>query len=253
MTDSTLRVQADKNVIVVSANGHFLTAFPTGTLWPEGYVEAVNATASAREFPQLIESAIWDTSQPASAFLHNLLRGRRAKVVERADGSVKVSRFATRDDLGTYQTTIHKLSTRETLVERPSLVEIVGAEERAFYLDPALARSKLSYERLDNPTLWSQHEALEDAQLTVRESREAADGVEVTLNAPDPAVELEDEFTVDSVDYIVTSMEASLKVTPQGDPNFDTRIQARKKVSAGNTGVYGSSHYDDGYVWGKGE
>jgi len=132
----TLRIQACDDFIMVSCDGHVVTAFPVYGYWPGGYVGVSNGTASYTEFHEIMDSFIWDANQPANSALALLMRGRRARFLERADGSVAISRFENGlDDAGTYSVPVTQLQTGEDLSHVLSLIEVVGAEERAFYLD----------------------------------------------------------------------------------------------------------------------
>jgi len=253
-----IRVQATKDIIIISCDGHFVTAFDLNGLQPGGYVFRVSSgTATKREFVDVLDSFIWDTNQPAAAALARLLKGRRAKLVERSDGDVAISRFdSPLGDAGTYQTTLTSLQTSDDGASLVSLVEMVGAEERAFYVDEEAARKALRYVRADNPTLETQAAAQVEAYRTAILSRQLADQGEVELHVPDPALEVEDKFTVDGRGYIAQGIMWSWEMTDEG-PSIMAQIAAKKALPAVVEGTWGDGttrpgdcDYDDGTQYG---
>jgi hypothetical protein len=252
-TAKTVRLQAYQDAIIVSAAGQFLTAFPvTEKQHVGGYVAKVNSgdTCVTTEFPE-VGDIIWDANEPAAGAIGRLLRGRRTKIVERSDGSIAVSRFdSPLGDAGTYTVPVLTLGTGERGQEFVSLVEMVGAEERAFYLDPVAARKTLRYVRADNPTLWTQQEALVEAVRLAVLGRQRADAEEVGLYAPDPALELEDQFQAQSRDAIVDMCALSIQLDQDGVPQLQVQIAGRATPPAVNTTTYGTGTYDSGKEWG---
>ncbi len=235
-----LRIQANKDVIIVSCNGHFITAFPTETRCLGGYVATVGGgdAATTTEFPQMIDF-IWDAATGAGSALARLLQGRRAKLVERADGSVAVSRFDSElANLGTYAVPLQATVSGGRIGERVALVEMVGAEERAFYLDPESARYKLNFVRADNPTVATQEQALVEAKRQAMLSRQRANALEATLYVADPGAELEDLFTVDGTNYIVESCQFSIQLAEDGTPQVGAQIVGRQIPDSITTGTW---------------
>jgi hypothetical protein len=124
-------------------------------------------------------------------------------------------------------------------------VEIVGAEDRAFYLDPVSARKALRYVREDNPTVETQHHALLEAQRMAVLSRQRYEPGMVRLQIADPDLELEDQFTVDGTDYIVDSLTFAVQSNQQGVPEAQAEILARQAPPGTTSGVYDTDAYDD--------
>lgn len=252
-----VRVLARKDYIVVTVDGHFATAF-SHKHTVGGHCAVSYDTGTTTEFRTVMDSFIWDTDQPAAAALNRLLQGRRAKLIERSDGSVAVSRFDTPlGDAGTYSTPVVGLSTGEVGQQLVSLIEMVGAEERAFCIDETAARRGLRYMRADNPTLDTQSQALEEARRLLSLSWQRLGASKTGLYAPDPALEPEDKFTVDGVDYIVEGIDLSLEVDQDGKPATRALATCRQATSGLDTGDWGDGssqpgdfNYDDGTVWG---
>lgn len=246
------RIQASKDGIVVSCNGHFLTAFPTYGFWTGGWVARnTGDTATTTEFREILDSFIWDSGQTASTTLARLLRGRRAKVLERCDGSVAISRFdSALGDAGTYSTPVTRLGTGQRGTELVSLIEMVGAEERVFLIDETAARKSLVFTREDNPTIESQQDGLKEARKLAILGRQRFAPGSVALYAPDPGLELEDGFTVGSTDYIVESV----SIAWEDNPRFEVHIRARPAPPAAVTANWGTDagdcDYDDGTEYG---
>ena len=259
-TNRLLRIQATKDVLIVSCDGHFVTAFDVHGQYPGGYVfkEASGDTATKREFVDVLDSFLWDANQPASAALSRLLRGRRAKMIERDDGSVGISRFdSALGDAGTYETTLVALGTGEVGSELVSLIEMVGAEERAFYLHEESARKVLRYVRADNPTLETQLSAYMEANRMAVLSKQRSEMAQVGLHIQDPALELEDQFTADGEDYIASTIQLTWESGPNGEPNIRYQIAARKAAPAVVEGDWGDGttqpgdcDFDDGTQYG---
>jgi hypothetical protein len=252
-TDTTVRVQANEDVIVVSCDGHFLTAFPTENRYTGGYMAKVNSgdTCVTTEFPETVDF-IWDANDLATSALKRLMQGRRGKVVERSDGSVAISRFDDSElgDLGTYTSPLTALTTGDRGMERVAIVEMCGAEARAFYLDPEAARIQLNFARADNPTLETQGQALVEARRLARLGVARAGGAEVQLYVQDPAVELEDKFRAQDVTYIVDAYNFAIQVDQEGKPMAQARIAARLAPVDINTGVYDTDDYDGDIEYG---
>jgi len=242
------RFQANKHVLIVTCDGHFVTAFPMWGQWPGGFVAKARGgdTATTTEFPEILDSFIWDANEAAASAFARLLRGRRAKVVERYDGSVSISRF---DEelgvLGTYTTPMIQLDTGEDTTQLVSLIEMVGAEERAFYIDEDAARIVLRYARADNPTVESQYAAIVEAKRLADLGRQRYQPGRVKLYAPDPGLELEDKFWVDGQGYIVDSATFVL-----ASGKADAEIIARIAPTANDGGIYDTDAYDSGKKYG---
>ena len=227
--ERVLRIQANHKFIVVSCDGHFITAFPCRGYWPGGYISmgSLGGTATTTEFTTVLDSFAWDTNEPAGSALSRLLRGRRAKMIERADGSVAVSKFdVPLGNAGTYDVPVTRLMTGEDDAELVSLVEMVGADDRAFYIDFDAARKKLRYVRADNPTLETQFDALVEAAKLTGLAMQRYGSSQIALYVPDPGLELEAECTVDGTRYIVEAITFSIN-TEAGAPKVTARIAAR--------------------------
>lgn len=248
--DHVTRIQANHEAIIVSCDGHFLTAFPV-LREIGGYVaKNTTATATRQEFGQW-RSIIWDTNEPATSFLSRLLQGLRAKIIERRDGTLSISRFDDYlGDLGAYTTPLVEIETSER--KPPStFIEMVGAEKHGFYVSALSAkRWGLRYERSDNPTLVTQDEAVSEARRLTGLYAERAEPGRFMTNVPDPAAELEDSFEVDSIDYRIETTRFAFMLDEKGRPNIEAEITARREPTAGTVAIYGTTDYDDGDVYG---
>lgn len=186
----------------IYASGHYVGSFMSMGTPGYGYcIKGGAGTYTLQEFGVVQDALMWSTEEEPNAILARLLRGRFAKLVERYDGSVSISEYETRDDLGTWATTVRRRG--NTTAPVPSLIEVLGAEQRAYYIEPETAMRGLRFRRADNPAVITEAETLEEARRLSSRERELASGGEVELHAPDPAVEPEDTVTVNSVDYIV--------------------------------------------------
>ena len=146
---------------------------------------------------------------------------------------------------GTYSTTLVQVEVGETAAETVSLIELVGAEERAFYLDPVAARQSLRYVRQDNPTIESQYLAQVEARRMAIQARQRHEPGSVRLHVTDPDLELEDRFTVDGTHYIVDALSFQVQVGEGGEPQASAEIAARQLPAAITVTTYDSGLYDD--------
>ena len=253
--ERTMRVIASKDLLVVACDGQFITAFPNLGYGPEGYVmrSAVYSTsATRREFMDVVDSYAWDAATNAASALERLLQGRRAKIVELADGSIGVSRFEEpRSDLGEYDVQVVAVKAPRNVEQLLPVIECVGAEVTAFWLDPEVARYGLKYRRMDNPTVWSREHAIREAKRASELGLARYNAGEVLLYAPDPDAALEKEFEVDGVEYIVDSVQMSFSQSEKG-PGLACQIRARKKPveKAVETWDSATADYDKDDHWG---
>jgi hypothetical protein len=210
-TQSVIRVIVSGDNAYIAADGHFIGCFQRLGTPGYGYCYGrISYTIS--EFSNMQDAFMWGCEESPNSALARLLRGRHAKIVGLADGGIKVSRFDTRDDLGTWSTSIVKHGGRQSPM--PSIIELLGAEHRAYSIDPDIARLRLRFRRADNGTVVGEADTLEEAQHTIDIAREASFGYSAALYAPDPAVELEDEVTIGSTDYIVGSYGIAFTANP---------------------------------------
>jgi hypothetical protein len=187
--------------------------------------------------------------------MDRLLKGRRARIVERYDGTVAVSRFDTPlGDAGEYTKPLVQIDTGKDLSSIISLVEMVGAEERAFYLDEPSARMAMRYVRMDNPTVETQQEALEEAQRESKLAWQRYDIGGVALYAPDLALETEDQFEAGGNTYIVDSISIGFQ---EDGPRVAFKAIARSAPFPTETGNWGDTvaaegdqYYDKGGQYG---
>ena len=247
----TYKVTLWKDGLCVSVDGAFMTAFPIEGL-VGGYCSYEGpGDATYQEFGDKFD-IIWDTAEAAGQALSRLLEGRRAKLIERKDGSVALSRFDTPlGDLGAQSTPLVQIDTTPNMGQPMALVEMVGAEERGWFINKVrAAQMGPRYQRQDNPTLLTQQAAIEEARRVAVLSQEMAEGASFYFHAADPAAECEDEVEVESADYIVTATEFGYTIDDQGQPKITGTVRVRAKSSAGTVGVYGTSQYGDGDVYG---
>lgn len=246
-TEIRVIYDVDEGVICVYADDHCIGAFWNVGTGGSGYVAVGAGTGTTTEYSNVRPSFIWDVAEPGNTALANLLRGRRAKLVERADGAIAISDFDTRDDLGTWATSLIQLETG--LTAAASLIELEGADVRAYYLEPSLARYNLLYARSTSESISGETETLSEARRIADLSEEVATYATPVAYAPDPAVECEDEVTIGGTDYIVEGYALML----QSDADrVSARMQARvrkKKAPYYAEGAWGAGTWGQ-FRWG---
>lgn len=246
LTDTPgVRVVVSDGNVYVYADNHYVGCFPHIETPGYGYcAENGTGTYSTTEFCTMQDVFVWGAEEDGNGALMRLLRGRRAKLVERADGTVSVSEYYagydTRDDLGTWDTPV--VSRGQEIEPVPSFIELFGAEVRAYYLEPETALYGLRFRRSDNHTVITEAETLEEAKRMTELAREQGEGLVVQLYAPDPACEVEDEVTVNGQEYIVSGYSIVLS---RGARGIKSGMQAslRLKVTEDAPGTWGTSNH----------
>jgi hypothetical protein len=234
------RVVIRKDLLLVYADGHPHAAFTelegTGRGWC--WYGVSGPTYSLAEFARLQDSFLWDAEQPNSA-LARLLQGFRAKLVERADGSVSLSRYDSHDTLtGGWATTVIRRASKQG--PTPTLLTLDGAEYRVHYLEPD--GRPIRARRADNPAIESEEELVGEARRLARYAREASSTTRVALHVPDPRAEIEDQVEVNSGDWIVDSLEMAFS-----NGAYGMNAQLRQLLAEPSAGVWGTDDYGEFY------
>lgn len=217
--DCTFRVIHYRDNVYVYSGDHFVCAFWNVKTAGCGRVAASAGTATVSEFPSMSESFIWDAAKPASSAVASLLRGRPAKMIEMYNGAgstddVKVSRFESRDSLGTWATTVVQRGEGDSLA--PSLVELEGEDTREYYLDPEQAREGIMFRRSKSEFARGTQQTRSELRRVVRMGKELSNPGNARLGLPDPAAQPEDEVAVNGVDYVIENIQVSAGYGGQG-------------------------------------
>ena len=204
---NTIRVLANTNYIGVYAGAQLLTAFPLDDVIPGGYVSIETALSPGgqawmMEFREVIDSFIWDSGIPLSGALQRLLQGRRVKFIENENGEIGVSRFT--GDWGEIVggppvIPVTSKNTGSTIQNRPAVIGVEGAVDRAYILDRELARVGVSsYERVDNPSIiGGPLDVMADAKREMDIRRGQSRPAQYQLYMPDPSLMIENWWTDD--------------------------------------------------------
>lgn len=239
---ATYRVQAGNGALYLSINGKLATAFPLEVNWPSGYCWLETAAyGSVREFSSVEDGMIWDANEPAASVLERLLKDRRGKLIELPDGSIAVSRFEDEplDDAGNYTTQQVAIGYGEVGREIVSLIEMVGAEDRAGVLQPFLARRRLRYARVDSPMSSGPYGTLADAQRAAALALSRARPASVMLHIADPGLGVEHRVGVtepgsSATKYITESVSFSLSTSVDEGVEVQASFRARRDEMVSN-------------------
>lgn len=232
------RIVVRRNLLLVYCDGHPFAAYTELAGTGRGYCWRTTAdTYHLSEFPRLMDSFIWDAEQANSA-LGRLLQGLRAKLVERADGSVSLSRYDSHDDLGTWFTTVIRQVSRSG--PAPTLLTLDGAEYRVHYLEPD--GRPIRARRANNPALETEEELVVEARRLARFAREQSNLFQVDLHVPDPRAEIEDKVTVDGKDWIIQQATMTF-----AHAQFGMEVILRQLLAEPTPGAWGTSKYGESY------
>lgn len=231
---------SDGNVFVYAA-GHYMGCFANVQTPGYGYCAAGGSgTYTLQEFGTMQDAFVWGAEEDANSAIARLLRGRHVKLVERADGTVSVSEYPTRDDLGEWDTPV--IQRGESVSPVPSLIGLTGAEVRTYYLEPETAIHGLRFRQSDNPVVVTEAETLQEARRLTTLARETSTGAEVLLYAPDPAIEPEDEVEVNGTRYIVNGYDMTLARNATSI-KASCLVHLRSQVGPEAAGVWGTATY----------
>jgi hypothetical protein len=240
-----VRMIMKDDALYIFADGQFLSCLPDLGTPGSGYVAKNGAgTYTIQEFGEMRDMFAWASSEKPNQCLQRLLRGRHAKLRELGDGSVELSRFGTRTDLGAWDAIVSRQGPR--LGSVPSIIGMVGSDYLGFFIDPTLARKAYRFRRSENPTVETELETVNEARLTTKLAREIAEGLVVQLYAIDPEARIEDVVDIDSVEYIIDSLSTMFQVSEQGITH-QTSAQLRKRITDPTPGVWGTDDWGDMY------
>jgi len=249
--DASFRVVHYRDNVYVYSCGHFVCAFWDVKTAGSGRIAASSGTVTQSEFPSMVESFVWDAAQPATQAIASLLRGRPAKMVECTEGTdavdnVKVSRFESRDDLGTWDATIIGLQTGVS--PAPSIIEMEGEDTREYTLDIEQARKGLMFRRAKSEFAKGTQQTRSESRRVIRLGREEALPGVFSMSMPDVAAQPEDELTVDSDDYVIAGIQLRAGYQKQG-LMWNAQYKVRPLIAGGTAGVWGTDEWGD-FVWG---
>ncbi|RUM46133.1 MAG: hypothetical protein DSY80_02580 [Desulfocapsa sp.] len=121
-------------------------------------------------------------------------------------------------------------------------MRVTGAEVWADFINSRLISKGMRLMDVDAPSLLTEEECLERA----KEFSFIAEGYAnsgVFVGAMDPAVQPEDEITINGVDYIVDKV--SFEINPADKPGAWMTIYARKKITDEDRMIWGSSKWGE--------
>jgi len=241
--EPTINVIISDGNVYVYADQHYLGCFVHVETPGYGYcAENGTGTYTLQEFGTMQDAFVWGAEEDANSAISRLLRGRHVKLVERADGTVSIGEYPVRDGLGAWETPV--IQRGENVNPVPSLMGLTGAEVRTYYLEPETAMYGLRFRQSDNPVVVTEAETLQEARRLTVLAREQATGGMVILYAPDPAVEPEDEVSVNGVGYIVNDYDMNLARNATSI-KAGMAVRLRSQVAPETAGVWGTDNYGE--------
>jgi len=249
--DATFRLVHYRDNVYVYCDGHFICAFWNVKTAGSGRIAASAGSATQAEFPSMVESFVWDAAQPATAAIARIMRGRPAKMIEKPDGpgaldNVKVSKFESRDSLGTWSTTV--LGQEAGQRPAPSLVELEGEDTREYHLDAVQARKALMFRRVRSEFARGTQQTRSEARRVMELGKEEANSGTAKLSIADPAAEPGDEVTIDGTVYIINAIQMNGGMSKQ-NLAWGAQYRVREKSAATTAGVWGTDEWGD-FKWG---
>lgn len=227
-----LKVTADRYKITFAIDHKMVFEYPLGSGWyPCGYIGIVGKYChfyhfSISEFMNPAISFAWDIEETADSALKKFFQGRIIFFKESADGTMVISRFATKDDLGTWNNS--KIS-KESVVPDDrywmSGITMWGGETWVPMVDSEGIGTR--WEKVDAPYLGSEQLLREEAARYIIISRSFRDGRiinsvldpnaevmdKVTLeNLPDATLITNGTFVIDEIKVAVTSESSKMQV-----------------------------------------
>jgi hypothetical protein len=233
-TNRTYRIQANEDLMVVSCDGQFLTAFPTHEFAGEGFCSRGGyETGLTTDFPIWQDGFIWDANEPTASALMRLLRDRRARIIEDGGtGRVAISRFDNpSQDAGIYSDEVLRLETGEKLGSLVSLVEFTSTDQRVFSLDKWLARRGLKYKRVDSIIEGSQQSITREAKRHLDLARQDLEPAAIMLLQPDPGLGIEHRVTFEGQAYRVAGIGFNIALSTD-DIQISAEFPLRKEIDS---------------------